>query len=149
MRAEKETQRQLFFHQRSVQIPSRHFSQFDVDHIIAVVTKQGNLIGTAFGLLGRFNSRRKRCDQGGAVRFDQIKRTCANQRLDAAAIDRVTIDATTEIEQRGKGSALARADNFFDRALPSPFDRAQAVTDRAGWQTFCHVFVRNGLKSET
>src|SRR5690606_22987946 len=67
------------------------------------------------------------------VLFYRVKGAGAYQGLDAAAIDRMPIHSTAEIEQAGVWAVFVPdADDLLDRSLSRALDGAQAVTHRAG-----------------
>src|SRR3546814_20667186 len=73
---------------------------------------------------------------------------CPYQSLDRAPVDRMTINATAEIEQACKGSALlAGTDDFLDRGLPGALDRPQAIAHGARRSPLLGVLVGHRVRT--
>ena len=148
MATEKVTQRNLLLGQAGAQIPWLDLAEFHGHHIMAVITKKRNLVGTAFCLIGRLQGGAQRGQERCSVGLDGVKRSRTNECFNAPTIDCLPIDAATKVKQAGERSTrLPYPHDFLDSALPCPLDRPHAITDGAWWSWVGRIAVRHGLKS--
>ena len=127
--AEVQAQRGLLVGERLQQLPRPGIDQRHFMHT-GLVAEQAVLRRIGLRALGL----RQRCRHGsecaGAVRMQLVERTGLDQRFNGATVDRLRIDATTEVEQIPERTAFAaRAQDLDHRALASALDAAETVAD--------------------